>query len=116
MVVRDACILKSCIVNLEAHGCFQVVMTDGLGHWAKSVQEYMEYDKKHPFSYGVPLCKLGLVQTPYNGTFFVFTIHHSLYDGWSKGMIMQKVARAYGTVQAGSPPPPPPLPGERGIS
>lgn len=104
VVVRDACILKSRIVNLEAHGCFQVVMADGLEwHSAKSVQEYIEHDKQRPFSYGVPLCKLGLVQTPYNGTYFVFTIHHSLYDGWSKGMIMQKVAEAYEYVSwAGS--------------
>jgi len=96
VVVRDASVLRTRIVNLEAYGCFQVVMARGV-EWqtAKSVKEYMDNAKQNPFKYGVPLCKLGLVETLYNGTYFIFTIHHSLYDGWSKGLILSKVQEAY---------------------
>ena len=96
VVVRDAAVLRTRIVNLEAYGCFQVVMARGV-EWqsAKSVKEYMDNDKQNPFKYGVPLCKLGIVETLYNGTYFIFTVHHSLYDGWSKGLILAKVQEAY---------------------
>jgi acyl carrier protein len=96
VVAQDVCLLRTRIVNLEGHGCLQIVMENN-SEWqlAKSVKEYMEVDDQSPFKYGVPLCKLGTVETPYSGTYFMFTIHHSLYDGWSKGLIMQKVAEAY---------------------
>lgn len=98
-VAQDASVLRSRIVNLESHGCFQIVMAGSLEwHTSNSVKEYIEDDKKRAFRYGVPLCKLGLVETPYNGTFFVLTMHHSIYDGWSKGMLKQKVEEAYELV------------------
>ncbi|KAH8203786.1 hypothetical protein TruAng_002079 [Truncatella angustata] len=95
-VVQDADILRTRIVNLGDYGCFQVVMRQSLEwHSAKRVQEYIDYDKDQLFGYGVPLARLALVETEYTGCYFVWSIHHALYDGWSKGLIMKQVEEAY---------------------
>lgn len=103
LVVEDAAVLRTRIVNLDltdrglGAACLQVVMTS-CPTWhdsAKSVKEYMDGEGSVPFGYGTPLMKLGVVCTPYNGTYFVWTIHHSLYDGWSKGTILRRVEEAY---------------------
>jgi hypothetical protein len=96
VVVRDASVLRTRIVNLESHGCFQVVMGQGI-YWqsARSVKEYIDKDKDHPFKYGVPLANFAIIETTYNGTYFIWTVHHSLYDGWSKNLILKKVEEAY---------------------
>ncbi|KAK6086190.1 non-ribosomal peptide synthetase protein [Seiridium cupressi] len=95
-VVRDAEVLRTRIVNLGENGCFQVVMHQTIEwHSAKRVQEYIDFDKEQPFGYGVPLARFALIETEYTGCYFVWSIHHALYDGWSKGLITKQVEEAY---------------------
>ncbi|KAM7211069.1 hypothetical protein V8F06_013547 [Rhypophila decipiens] len=102
VVAEQAPILSTRIVNLPNHGgAYQVVTTDKIA-WVKAgkVQEYLESDKSRPFGYGTPLARFGLVETQYTGVYFVWTMHHSVYDGWSRALMMRLVGRAY----AGLPP------------
>lgn len=96
MVVRDAAILRTRIVNLETSGCYQVVLQEGIT-WrtASNVQQYVEDDKLHPFRYGLPLARFALIDNAWDGRFFVWSLHHSLYDGWSYGLMLNRVREAY---------------------
>ncbi|KAL2132502.1 hypothetical protein VTI74DRAFT_3721 [Chaetomium olivicolor] len=96
-VVRDAEILRTRIVQLGEHGCFQVVMNQSGIPWhgASKVQEYIDHDKGQPFSYGAPLARFALIETEYTGCYFILSMHHAVYDGWSKALIMKHVQEAY---------------------
>jgi amino acid adenylation domain-containing protein len=101
-VVRDAEVLRTRIVHLGEHGCFQVVMKQAEIPWqsASKVQEYIDHDKRQPFDYGVPLARLALIETEYTGCYFILTMHHAVYDGWSKTLIMKHVQEAYRGISA----------------
>ena len=96
VVVRDSPILRTTIVNLESSGCWQVVLRNNI-MWTSScnVDECVANDKLRPFGYGMPLMRLALVDDKWNGRYFVWTIHHSLYDGWSYRLILNKVQEVY---------------------
>ncbi|KAF7537510.1 hypothetical protein G7054_g3642 [Neopestalotiopsis clavispora] len=95
-VVRDAAALRTRLVNLADHGCYQVVMEPSIEwHTPQRVQDYINSDKEEPFGYGVPLARFALIETDYTGCYFIWSIHHALYDGWSKGLIMRQVEEAY---------------------
>ncbi|KAL2015279.1 hypothetical protein VTK56DRAFT_5920 [Thermocarpiscus australiensis] len=96
-VVRDAEVLRTRIVHLDEHGCFQVVMNqDGIPwHGASKVQEYIDHDKAQPFEYGAPLARFALIETENTGCYFILSMHHAVYDGWSKTLIMKRVQEAY---------------------
>lgn len=74
-VIQQNAILRTRIVNLGDHGCFQVVLNQPVEwHSAKRVQEYIDYDKAQLFGYGLPLARLALVETEYTGCYFVWSI------------------------------------------
>ncbi|KAK4153960.1 hypothetical protein C8A00DRAFT_33292 [Chaetomidium leptoderma] len=96
-VVKDAEVLRTRIVHLGEHGCFQVVVNqEGIPwHGAGKVQEYIDHDKAQPFDYGAPLARFALIETEYTGCYFILSMHHAVYDGWSKTLIMKHVQEAY---------------------
>ncbi|TLS31578.1 hypothetical protein PpBr36_03900 [Pyricularia pennisetigena] len=100
-VARDASILRTTIVNMdELGGFFQVVRGAADGHvieWrsGKSVKGYIDEDKRLPFQLGTPFSRLAIVDTPFTGSYFIWSIHHSTYDGWSKSLILRRVQAAY---------------------
>ncbi|KAK4139717.1 uncharacterized protein C8A04DRAFT_40505 [Dichotomopilus funicola] len=107
-VVKDAEVLRTRIVHLDENGCYQVVMNqDGIPwHNASKVQEYIDHDKAQLFEYGAPLARFALVETENTGCYFVWSIHHALYDGWSKTLIMKHVQEAYNLEISPEPPQP----------
>lgn len=64
-------------------------------HTSTKVQEYIDGDKQHHFMFGTPLARFAIIETQYTGCYFIWSIHHSLYDGWAKTLIMKKVEQAY---------------------
>ncbi|KAK8015924.1 Phenylalanine racemase (ATP-hydrolyzing) [Apiospora marii] len=95
-VIQDVELLRTRIVSLGEDGCFQVVMTQQIEwHTSTKVQEYIDGDKQHHFGFGSPLARFAIIETQYTGCYFIWSIHHSLYDGWAKTLIMQKVEQAY---------------------
>lgn len=96
-VVEDAEVLRTRIVHLGEHGCFQLVVSQPNIPWnrASKVQEYIDYDKGQPFGYGAPLARFALIETEFTGCYFILSMHHAVYDGWSKQLIMKHVQEAY---------------------
>lgn len=106
-VVEDSAILRTRIATLYGCGSFQVVMKDRIAWKAgEDIKSYVADDMLHPFRYGFPLARFAIVDSKWDGRYFVWTIHHSLYDGWSYGLILNQVQQVYHGL---SPKPTPPF-------
>src|SRR5690606_34094902 len=73
------------------HGAIQVVYNTQLPWQTGSdLAAYCEQDRSLSMGFGDGLVRCGLV-----GRTFVFTIHHSLFDGWSITRLFEDVEREY---------------------
>ncbi|PTB40338.1 hypothetical protein M441DRAFT_101368, partial [Trichoderma asperellum CBS 433.97] len=63
---------------------------------ATGLEQYLEADKAHQMSPGLPLIRFALVKDEI-GLYkhFVLTVHHALYDGWSMRLILDSVEKVY---------------------
>ncbi|OJJ95659.1 hypothetical protein ASPACDRAFT_64146 [Aspergillus aculeatus ATCC 16872] len=59
------------------------------------LQSFLEEDKGVSMTYGSTLSRCAIVTTPNQAKFFIWTVHHALYDGWLLPIIMQRAAEAY---------------------
>lgn len=89
-------ILRTRIVPHTRFDMLQVVVKKPL-YWNSTTDtlgQYLDQDKAHHMTYGQPLCRLAMV-TPsgkrYSRRFFVWTMHHSIYDGWSLPKLLQAI-------------------------
>ncbi|MBE7181053.1 MAG: AMP-binding protein, partial [Terriglobus roseus] len=96
IALRSA-ILRTRIADLPGHGLVQVVVKESLRWTARDVLEiYLREDEGQHMGLGSCLARFALVGN--EGTearFFVMTLHHALYDGWSLPMIMNAVYQVY---------------------
>ncbi len=96
-VSRRMAILRTRIVQNDDIGLLQVVLDENI-HWvdATGLEAYLEADRGLPMEIGRPLIRYALVKDD-TGTskWFVLTIHHALYDGWSLPLIVNAVDRVY---------------------
>ena len=73
-------ILRTRIVNTEA-GSLQVVLRDEeLWHSGPALNQYVEKDKEIWMQYGRPLHRLALIDENGGDSYFVWTVHHALYE------------------------------------
>ncbi|KAH7371925.1 hypothetical protein BKA66DRAFT_590359 [Pyrenochaeta sp. MPI-SDFR-AT-0127] len=84
-------VLRTRIVPAGRQGCIQVVVRQPVS-WthSDSLSAYLATDRQTPVTYGGPLTRFALVEenSEQGGVsntqrFFVWTGHHSTYDGWS---------------------------------
>jgi amino acid adenylation domain-containing protein len=90
-------ILRTRIVDTEPHGLLQVVLKVSklcLGTKSKSLADYLKEDDGNKMGLGTHLCRLGIVREA-KTTYFVLTIHHAIYDGWTLPRIGAEVFRVY---------------------
>lgn len=90
-------ILRTRIIDLEHEGLVQVVVTGSI-QWlhGSSVEEYLRADKQKRVDLGTALTRFALITEQDSGDVsFVWTIHHALYDGWSRQLILSMVEKAY---------------------
>ena len=96
-VVRTIEILRTRIVQHNDVGLFQVVLDEKI-RWieATSLNEYLQTDRQQPMEMGQPLTRYALIKDD-GGVcrWFVWTVHHALYDGWSLPLIIDAVNRVY---------------------
>ncbi|KAG9235149.1 hypothetical protein BJ875DRAFT_529770 [Amylocarpus encephaloides] len=94
---RILSILRTRIVLTDSRA-FQVVVKDG-PEWQSSptMEEYTRSDNEKPMTYGKPLVRYCLVDGKENcsDSFFVYTAHHSVYDGWSDASLIKAIEIAY---------------------
>ncbi|KAL8671338.1 MAG: hypothetical protein Q9168_004162 [Polycauliona sp. 1 TL-2023] len=91
-VVAAEPILRTRIVYTEELGFLQVVVDERI-EWTE-IKARQEASKQLPLSNGAHLSGYAIVQEA-EGPFFVWTLHHALYDGWSLDLILNKVWKCY---------------------
>ncbi|KAM0437031.1 hypothetical protein ACHAQK_007509 [Fusarium lateritium] len=81
-------ILRTRVVQLT-FGLFQVVLNNKVTWYtADGLERYLQEDKKRPMGLGEPLTRLAIIHEPKTGVkWFVWTIHHALYDGVSMQLL-----------------------------
>ena len=90
-------ILRSHIVQLESSQMLQVVTNDGI-EWSSSdnLDDYLSMDRNAPIQLGENLTRWCIVSSP--SPHFVWTKHHSSYDGFSSSLVLDYIERAYGNI------------------
>ncbi|OJJ08120.1 hypothetical protein ASPVEDRAFT_89351 [Aspergillus versicolor CBS 583.65] len=91
-VVEANAILRTVIVSTETQGTCQVVLRRSI-EWseAPTLEAYLAQDREKPMGYGTPLSRYGLTSDGY----FVWTAHHSIYDGWSFALMLDELEKRY---------------------
>ncbi|KAL6231349.1 hypothetical protein BDW75DRAFT_243990 [Aspergillus navahoensis] len=79
----------------QTGGLVQIVVSEGLSwKYSTDLDEYLACDGAEGMALGQPLVRLALVQQE-EERFFIFTGHHSVYDGWSASLMYQRLAGIY---------------------
>ncbi|KAI9372444.1 hypothetical protein BJX61DRAFT_507131, partial [Aspergillus egyptiacus] len=99
-VVSSAPILRTRIVDLGEDNFFQTIIDEPV-EWDdayETLDDYLHHDQHLPMGLGTSLVRWGILpgkrDRPSSFT-FIWTIHHSLYDGWSFQAILDRVERFY---------------------
>ncbi|KAJ5429495.1 AMP-dependent synthetase/ligase [Penicillium cf. griseofulvum] len=107
--VADLEILRTRIVHTEAMNFAQVVLKDSPIAWVQAESfDALPNDILHlPKQNGAPLTGYAMVQPRGSSdSYFVWSVHHALYDGWSIPLVFRKVEENYfgsQTKRAGTP-------------
>ncbi|KFA54459.1 hypothetical protein S40293_07999 [Stachybotrys chartarum IBT 40293] len=99
MVVESEAILRTRIVHTEVSGFLQVVVDEGI-EWSSipDLSHVRDSERKIPSHNGGKLTSFTLVGDGSSSTYFVWTIHHALYDGWCLPLLLDKVKECYESV------------------
>lgn len=90
-------VLRTRIIAPNDGRLLQVVINQPVSFvTATGLEQYLEADKAHQMSPGLPLIRFALVKDEI-GLYkhFVLTVHHALYDGWSMRLILDSVEKVY---------------------
>ncbi|KAM4054540.1 AMP-binding enzyme [Hirsutella rhossiliensis] len=96
-VARAMPILRTRIVQHNDLGLVQVVLDEEIRCIdATGLDSYLEADRKHSMDLGESLTRYSLVKDDVGSPkWFVWTMHHAIYDGWSVRLILAAVHRAF---------------------
>lgn len=64
------------------------------------LQSFLKEDEKASMTYGSALSRCAIVTTPTKARFFVWTVHHAMYDGWLLPTILKRTMHAYQNEEA----------------
>ena len=103
--VQEVDILRTRMVQLKSGQFLQAVLVDAPIVWreASSLEEVESDAKRVPEHIGAELTAYTVVWTASNKRYLVWTIHHSLYDGWSIALMLQRVQQIYQTGRSDLP-------------
>ncbi|OQE46721.1 hypothetical protein PENCOP_c001G06210 [Penicillium coprophilum] len=96
-MVRNVSILKTRIVQCSGVGPLQLVLNQEI-QWthANGLNEYLKDDKKRILELGTPFARYAIVTDDAGlRRWFVWTLHHALYDGWSLPLMIDMANRGY---------------------
>jgi amino acid adenylation domain-containing protein len=88
-------ILRTRIIELDSGRSLQVVLKEKI-NWlfADNLDQYLESTNSFTMSFGHQLTHYAIV-TESETKYFVWVLHHALYDGWSLGKVYGEVYRRY---------------------
>jgi amino acid adenylation domain-containing protein/non-ribosomal peptide synthase protein (TIGR01720 family) len=93
-------ILRVTIVPGDGAGAYQVVKKCSI-EWEtpRDISEYLRSDVAKSMLYGDSLARYAVTERGDQGSTFIWTAHHALYDGWSLPLILQRVEQIYKSDQ-----------------
>ncbi|KAF2468357.1 acetyl-CoA synthetase-like protein [Lindgomyces ingoldianus] len=107
-VVAANPILRTRIIDIPTRGLAQVVMkhstTQACQATNTTLAEYLDSDLLALTGLGLPLVRSAVLQeshadTELSRSFLVWTVHHAVYDGWSKTILLEQLVKAYHSAQ-----------------
>ena len=95
-VVAAEAILRTRIVYIDNVGFLQVVINERV-EWSEyeTIADVPDAVRMKPTSNGASLTTYSIIKGHDDQDCFMWTIHHSLYDGWSYELILDKVQAYY---------------------
>ncbi|ODA75946.1 hypothetical protein RJ55_08587 [Drechmeria coniospora] len=93
-VVASTPILRTRIVSIPNHGLFQAVLDHGAS-WASDACPDQDDAGEQHMGLGTPLTRFSIVEGPASRRYFIWHIHHALYDGWSMSLMLKEAEKAY---------------------
>src|SRR5207244_4306853 len=95
-VAQAASVLRTRILPQSKGGAIQVVVRGSIvWNEVSNLDAYTAEDLATGIQYGQPLARCALIQEPSGASYFVWTAHHSIYDGWSLQLLYSQVAAMY---------------------
>ena len=92
-----AAILRTRIITDRSSGnALQVVVREQISWLTASSdpESYVLQDAAEPMGFGTRLVRFAILTTP-TGRFFVWTVHHSIYDGWTARKLLGAASNLY---------------------
>lgn len=99
--------LRTRLVEHEKLGLVQVALREGIS-WAHAAElpKYLDADRQEAMTLGRPLARYALVgEKPEEPQWFVWTLHHALYDGSSIQLMLNLVEDIYVGARLDTSPP-----------
>ncbi|UPL02813.1 hypothetical protein LCI18_013747 [Fusarium solani-melongenae] len=100
LVVQAEPTLRTRIVHTDDVGSVQIVLAKDAPQWStvSNLSDAEQSRRQIPMHNGGRLTDYNLIDDGPTGVFFVWTIHHVLYDGWCLPLILDKIKRCYQEV------------------
>ncbi|KAF2683049.1 acetyl-CoA synthetase-like protein [Lentithecium fluviatile CBS 122367] len=97
--VQDTDLLRTRIVQLQSGTFLQTVLVEDPISWRETatLEEAEDEATSVPEHPGGKLAAYTIVRTASSERYFSWTLHHSLYDGWSIPFMLQRVQQIYQT-------------------
>ena len=110
-IVSDQPVLRTRIIQVPGRGLMQAVIREPSSSCKNltngDLQTYLAHDREDPMELNKPLSRLAVISQRTSATklshYFVWTIHHALYDGWSMPLIVNRINEAYQGLETKSP-------------
>ena len=97
-VVASHPVLRTRIVQTNL-GMFQAVLREQpQWQFSDDLQQYLEEQRNTSIELGAPLLHFAIINGSKSRQ-FIWTIHHSIYDGWSLSLILDQVQQCYEGVK-----------------
>ncbi|KAM0430348.1 hypothetical protein ACHAQK_010679 [Fusarium lateritium] len=97
IMVQQAPVMRTHMLLGQRSGSLQVLSKKAIA-WQThdDLEEFVAQDQARAMAVGQPLMRFALVQDRSSGVrYFVWTAHHSVYDGWSAQLIQKRLATLY---------------------
>lgn len=100
-------ILRTRIFDFGGRQLLNVIVKDGISPpiIADNLQDYLDSDREVPMGLGTALSRSAIIRSE-NGAkqYLVWTLHHSIHDGWAIGLLLDRVENKYNGVVLGNTP------------
>lgn len=99
-VVSNNPILRTRIINLSSHGLVQVVLRHADEVSCQDMPDLEDLSQEQPrFGIATSLANfvLATCRSDGNGVYFLWQLHHAIYDGWSVKLMIEQLEKVYAT-------------------